>query len=746
MIKRPLFIFCGLIVVFISLLYTLKNGTSPAEYIPQDEELLIEAKVGSRDDNSLILKDIYIKASEEKEIKPECKLKIKYKNISEGGIPPIGSRVLIRGIYYPYSASFNPGEFDTRKYYESLNIGGSLTNVEILSISDKYSVIGESLFSVRQKLEERLYSIFPEKEASIMSAILLGDKGNLDEDTKELYQKNGIIHILSISGLHITLIGMGIYKLLKKTGLSRRASAVSGCLALLVYGLLVGFPVSVIRAVGMYIIRMGGDIILRTYDMLTATGIMAVIVLLINPGYIGNTGFLLSFLSVMGVGYVLYTFEFEDDEEKGDLKYEENEKAAIIKEKFKGTAEGLLKAVRASLCISVTTLPVMLASYYEVPVYSMFLNALILPLMGVLVVTGFGAMFVPGMGSLGTADVIILFYYEKLCKLFESLPHSMWNPGCPKPWRIALYYIILTAFVELYKYGIKKNKRIKFKHKQLLSLIIILLPVVFLIPAHKAAGLSFLYVGQGNGVVLETESGRTYIFDFGSTSRDEVGRYVLKPYLKYKGIGYVDAVFISHTDADHMNGIEELLANREAWGIGVGAVVAAEAQRELFSEFSDKYEARVVYIKQGSSFADRGIRITCLHPAPDFPVDDINAASECFLIESDNGVKILLTGDVQALGEEALISEIKRRGISDITLLQCPHHGSKNSTTKELLSLIEPKATVISCGLKNRYSHPHAELLERLKESETEVFRTDIQGAILTEFDGEGIKLRSYLK
>ncbi len=187
---------------------------------------------------------------------------------------PLGSLVAAEGRFSPYSRATNPGEFDAAVYYRTLEVGGKLRKAAILAQGEEYWHVREGLYRLKIYFKERIYRIFPEKEAAVMSALLLGDKSELDGDLKELYKRNGVLHILSISSLHITIIGMSIYRLLRRTGLPVWPCALAGSVILVLYGCMTGFSVSACRAIGMYLIKMGAEILGRTYDMLTALGVM----------------------------------------------------------------------------------------------------------------------------------------------------------------------------------------------------------------------------------------------------------------------------------------------------------------------------------------------------------------------------------------------------------------------------------------------------------------------------------------
>lgn len=189
---------------------------------------------------------------------------------------------------------------------------------------------------------------------------------------------------------------MGIYQLLRRAGLPCAAAAVCGGAVLGLYGVMTGLGVSAVRAIGMYLIRMLSEAAGRTYDMLTALGVMAVILTWRNPAYLCHAGFLLSFGSVLGIGALCPALE------KGFSKNCQNR---------------LLRSMLPGISVTLVTLPVQLWFYYEVPVYAIFLNLLVLPLMSVVMASGLIVMLLPGTGLLGTVTCLILSGYEKLCGL-----------------------------------------------------------------------------------------------------------------------------------------------------------------------------------------------------------------------------------------------------------------------------------------------------------------------------------------
>ena len=271
----------------------------------------------------------------------------------------------------------------------------------------------------------------------------------------------------------------------------------------------------------------------------------------------------------------------------------------------------------------------------------------------------------------------------------------------------------------------------------------------------------FLNVGQGDCGIVRTASGENYLFDCGSSSRSSVGKYILLPFLKYYGIRTIDGILLSHPDTDHVNGVLELLALAEENGISIkqlvlpdiGEAKRKEALGELIQAAEAAYEDREVdvrYLAVGDSWQCGDAAFLCLHPLPGCDTENANEYSLCvyaiFGKWEQPEMTVLFTGDVEGEGEKELIEALIRYGIHDVTLLKAAHHGSRNSTSMELLEQLRPDIAVISCGENNRYGHPHEELLGRFFESGIKVLRTDELGAISVQVEGEHVKVAGHGK
>ena len=680
--------------------------------------------------------------------------------------PEVGSLVILKGTLKNFQQPTNPGQFNAPFYYQILRISFRLNQAEIQVKSDKFYKISEGLYQLRRKAGSKMDALLPEQEASVMKTMLLGEKGILDEEIKGLYQRNGIAHILAISGLHISMIGMGLYQLLRKAGLKIRLSAILASIVIILYGMMTGFAVSAIRAIVMFLLQMLAQILGRTYDRITALAVAAVLVLVEQPLYLFHSGFQFSFLCVLGISLILPVL--------GNVR------------KGKKLLEGI--------AMMAVTLPVYLGVFYQVPVYSMFLNFIVLPMMSILMGAGIvmilAAFLWTGLGIPAAWLVTgILMVYEKLALFTDRLPYHYWTPGCPARWQMVIYVAVLIIVAAS---GRTKRKAVLYRKDCIhrrgdcakgilqedlpchggkwistygipvgICWGLILLGVVILTWRFRLElQVTFLDVGQGDCIFLQTEDGTSYLTDGGSSSVSRVGKYRMTPFLKYQGASRVKAVFVSHADSDHCNGIVELLEQAELEGIRVENLVipdlADECRSEGYGELLELAQQNgiaVQYLHEGQQFQDGELLFQCLHPAKGYRAEDLNETSMVLLVTYKE-FSMLLTGDVQGAGEEHLTQELqdqKEPGVTDhaeteLTILKVAHHGSKNSTSEEFLEAANPKLAIISCGKGNRYGHPHEETLERLEKADVPWFCTKDYGAITVTVDGESrVKVRGYI-
>lgn len=674
----------------------------------------------------------------------------------------IGNQIKVYGEIHKFKSGSNPGQFDEAFYYKTKHIDYKVyeKNMQIVNLKDNW--LQQGLYEIKLKLVTVYSSILNDKNAGIVAAMLLGEKSLLDEDIKDLYQQNGITHILAISGFHVSLIGLTFYKILIRIGLSQLISTIIATFTIYCYGLLTNFSVSTNRAVVMLIVGLFANVIGRTYDLLSATALSALLILIQNPMEIYDAGFLLSFGAVLGIGIIFPIFQkitndiIDDISKKNkdvfvnaSKNYKEDIKSKIEIIDRKGCKE-LLKIVihSISLCLSVNlfTLPILLYFFYELPIYSLIVNLLIIPPMALLTylmilggIAGcchyyLGAFFIGGAHY-------ILELYEKMCKFFQTLPGHMLIIGKPLIYQVIIYYIILFSFVFIMK---------RYEKKRFLAILLFLF-IIFIHKQPEGLSVTFLDVSQGDGIFIRSMRGTTYLIDGGSSDVSKLGKYRLKPFLKASGVSTINYAFVTHADTDHISGLKELLV--EGNGIKVEHLVLPntslkdEAYEELMN-LANTNHTKILYLEKGDVLTDGDLTFTCLHPTLEYEPISRNAYSMVLSLEYKY-FKTLFVGDIEEDGERLILNAKNQEGnnmLLDYDVLKVAHHGSKYSTSEDFLDLIQPEIAIISCGEDNSYGHPHDELLKRLYNIDCQIKITYEGGAISLKTDGKRLMVKEYLK
>ena len=649
--------------------------------------------------------------------------------------PAIGTVIKVRGKTMAFPSATNYGEFDSSKYYRTLKIAYRIMDAKVLESAGKKDALKEFLYQKREAFGDILESDFSKEDAGIMKAVLLGDKGGLSADIKDLYKRGGIIHILSVSGLHISLIGMALYKLLRRSSLWVLPSAVISIIIMLLYGMMCGMGTSAFRAIVMFMIKLTADVIGRSYDMLSAMSLSGIMLIIDQPLYVTHSGFLMSYGAIIAIGYVLPSFP-------------------------ESLRNGKLKLISGSLAISLVTFPIHMNTYYTFPVYSIFLNLLVLPLVAVLMLSGFLVILTGGVsallgGVLALPACVILDWYRLCCNISGVIPGNTWYVGHANVVQIIVYLIFLVLFCVIGMYN-RKVKKLKAKKLDKMRVLLMALGIVIvsfrITPELK---ITILDVGQGDGIVIESKGGN-YLLDGGSTSKKNVGKYQIIPFLSYEGIGSLDAVIVTHEDEDHISGIFEMMEEMAKTGgaIRIKNLILPDVSEsskgdnyKKLERYAGALKIPVSYIGRDSVISNKKLYIKCLGPVCGMRTDEPNAYSTVLYLEC-NLFRGILTGDVDGKGQESLRSFLAEGGrkYRDITFLKVSHHGSRFTTDSSFLSTVRPKIAGISCGKDNRYGHPHKEVLERLENVDSDVLRTDKCGAFSIEVKGDRLKIRKYLE
>ena len=337
----------------------------------------------------------------------------------------------------------------------------------------------------------------------------------------------------------------------------------------------------------------------------------------------------------------------------------------------------------------------------------------------------------------------ILAFYRMTCEFCDSLPGNSLTFGRPEIWQMALYLSLLFAILLL-------KKKIKLPFRWGIALVALLLLIWR--PGSELK-ITFLDVGQGDCIYIENDNGDCYLVDGGSSSVSHVGKYRLLPFLKFQGAGILEAVFVTHPDEDHCNGIMELLEQGEAQGIRVKNLVLPDVSESVKNEgyltlvqAAGKAKIPISYLSRGQRLENGRLILTCLHPEKGDRNTEPNEYS-IVLKASYGNFSALLTGDIEGNGERELTESLTEEPAGGrVTVLKAAHHGSKYSTPEAFLESERPVYAVISCGKKNSYGHPHRELLERLENCGAEILITWESGAVSFCTDGKKVRVERFLE
>ena len=660
--------------------------------------------------------------------------------------PEVGDRVRVSGVPERIPSSTNPGGFDSGEYYESEGVLWQLRSEQVQILEKNADTMTAFLGRIRKNCCERLQQILPEKEAGVLSAMLLGERTGMDEELKELYRRNGIAHILAISGLHVSLIGAGLMALLAFLGLSRRKASLIVIIFLFFYGLLTGFAPATARAVWMLTAVNLAFLFRRTGDLPTATGGSLFLILVQNPYRITSAGTLMSFLSAVGViaNGELFRAIFG------------HERFLSIPSRLRSPVKRLTGMLLFGITLQCFLQPVLLRDYYEMTPYSIFLNLLVIPLLTVAVCSGVAGLLISLIpGCIPVAEVAalpckwILQFYEWLCRLMLRVPGHEVVTGHITTGEMLLILLIISAVMVLLVCRLRGRRRKDRIWRSYLFVIAALLGLLtaaggYAMLRNRTEGqVTFLDVGQGDGCLIHTRGGADLLVDCGSSSEEDVGDDVLVPALRYYGITELDGIFVSHTDSDHIGGIITLLQEREESGISVRCLYLAagtlwdEGLEHLLAA-AEQAGTAVEYLAEGNVAELSDVCAEILLPLRGTEGEG-NEHSLVLLLKA-SGCEILFTGDIGAETEKELVSVMEERRITP-EILKVPHHGSRYSSSELLLRYegwsaaegAERPAAVISCGKRNLYGHPAKETLERLEEAGFTVYRTDRQGAVVLE-------------
>ncbi len=573
----------------------------------------------------------------------------------------------------------------------------------------------------------------PKEDAAAIFAMLFGGYGGLQPELLEAFTSTGIVHILSVSGSHISLIAAVMAWLGMALRLSKGLRAVLVIGTIVVYSLLSGCVPPVIRSAvmgGLAFLALSLD---RERDARRILLITGLVMLTVYPLLLFHISFQLSFLATAGLLYL----------------------APVMREwlKKRRLGESVSAGLAITMAAQLSTLPILAWYFNQLSISSLLANLTIVPIVELIIVIGlFGgiiAFLLPFLGRIVyVGDSLLLGIVYEMARWMAKLPGSMiWIPTL-NGWAVSLYYALLGVVAMDKPWQEKLLEFVKARRQYFLLAVLALL--LFLGGRYLAHSgemtLAAVSVGQGDALVLQTPEGRVLLFDTGGT-RDEdfdIGEKVLLPYLRHYGMNRVEAVFLTHAHADHAEGTGAVLRH-----LVVGKVYTAwEGKDEYAKSFhlsqADPLLNKLEPARQGAAMEVDGVRVEVLYAPEVVAPGSGNEASNVYKITYGEA-SFLITGDLTKENEAVILSQ-QDQGELHSTVLKVGHHGSDTSSSEEFLKAVSPNFAVICVGADNSFGHPKAKVLERLQQAGAEIHRTDLEGEVVFHTDGKKMWVESYAK
>lgn len=643
-----------------------------------------------------------------------------------------GNIVRIQAKLYPLPRPTNPGQVDYTFYYEKRNISARAYLREgALEVIGRKTVSWprRTLFAVRQRILDGFETALGSGEDTrLLGALLVGERAALDEETQKLYFRTGTFHFFALSGLHVAIFAFFLWYTLALLPVPRNIRIGIVMAGLILYCVVGGARISLVRATVMGLLYLGAELLWRQRDTLNILGASAVVIILIDPMDIFGLGFQLSFVAVLSIvafgplygklrtirGYLLLTLQKPEERTGFDRV------RVLISESF---------VVWASLSFSawVGVAPLVAYHFHIVTPFSILLNIVISPAIWALLIMGIltavcSLIVPPAAPALAFVVSLLIGGIQTILALFSSQPFYFYVPNGFLPpaspvWLI-LYYALLTGVALRLRYNQPKWRHLTIGALVLVGLFLLVPWRPSRLPGTRLVALD---VGRGSAFVLRTSGGATVLYDCGGYGR--VGQNVIAPYLWHVGITTIDAVILSHPDADHTCALPDLFERFRVGAVIVSSHFARNEEGERLLEAVRSWSVPVVKVAPGQQFEVGGARFEVLAPTTGEALGRELSDNDTSLIVRmlDAGSSVLFTGDAEARETAILLGS---GADLDCSVLIVPHHGGRNPLISQLARRSRARTAVISGG------YNQAQVVKELESLGLRVLTTERAGAI----------------
>jgi len=578
-----------------------------------------------------------------------------------------------------------PGLFNYKKYLYYSDIHYIMTADNIKKISNNNNII----YYLREKISSRIDKIY--KSSEYIKIFILGDTSMIEENILESYRQNGISHLFSISGMHISLFASIILYILKKISYNNYYNYGMVIIFLFIYTLLVGSSPSVLRSLIMYILFSINKVLNLKTKSIDIMCLVLIVMLIINPYYLYNISFQYSYL----ISFTLLLFSYKIKKIKGKLN----------------------KSIYISFISFLISFPICIYNFYQVNILSIFLNILVIPLVNIFIFPiSLISFIIPKISYILS---IFTYVLQNISQFIYNLKFGLINFSKPNIILIIIYY--LSIYLYLY------NKKIIF-------FFLIIFSHKFYNYIDNSMEVIMIDIGQGDSTFIKYPYNQgNILIDTGGLTNSSYNITINKtiPYLKSNGITKLNYLILTHGDYDHMGEAINLVNNFKVEKVIFNCGEFNELEQDLIKVLDKK---KIPYY---SCIKELNIDDNKLYFLNNKDYGNENDNSSVIYTEINNR-KFLFMGDAGVEVEEDLI---EKYNLQNIDVLKVGHHGSKTSSSEEFINEINPKYSIISVGKNNRYGHPNKEVLNVLDD--TKIYRTDQDGSIMFKVKNKKLKIET---
>ena len=638
-----------------------------------------------------------------------------------------GRRIAFPATLRAPTAYLNPGASnnDRQLTWRGVALVGSVKSDRLIEITGPGTSLEEALASIRASVRRAVASSvapWSPRSGAVVSAILIGDRTGLDDDVERRLQEAGTYHVIAISGGNIAILAAVSIFLLRLCRIGRRASPLLVMMTLIAYASVVAGGSSVMRATLMAAIYLAAQFFDHRTRPLNAALLTAAILFLIKPLELVDAGFALTFGATLGILVGM-------------------SKAADVlpASRWLRAPAGLLIA---SACAEVALLPVGAFVFSRITFAGLVVNFAAIPLMAVVQVAGMAAVSLTWIApdAAQAAGWIAHVAVEGLigsAAVVELLPWLARRLAPPSPWVIAVYYAGLIALA----WG--ASSRVAIAALIASGFWIVAAPVI---PTKSVQPLriTFLDVGQGDAAIVQFPDRRTLSIDAGGLAAGafDIGGRVVSPAFWALGVRRLDYMSVTHGDADHIGGAASVFRDFTPFEVWEGVPVPPHAPTSELRAMADRAGTAWRTLQTADRVGFGSVAVVVHHPPrPEWERQRVrNDDSEVIEILY-GGVSFVFTGDIGRETETVIAPSFGR---VPIRILKVPHHGSATSSSQHFVDALQPDIAVISAGRGNPFGHPVPSVLERYRNIGAAIYRTDHDGAVSVETDGETVRVTTF--